>query len=490
MTKDEVFMTHGERHSLANLAGNRGPFFGAIAITVGLLAGCPPAPTPDAGGPNEPEPSVGVDAGPDGLGEGEGCRVDSTECRDDLICLPSVQNPNVGSCRKVCGSVDSGDVVKDEGVACATGDSCQVISGPDALPDFVVCLPVTLVREGACLSANDPAGCDAEAIATEAGVNASQVSCDYAGGLNPPHYCKIRCVIGDDDSCPDGELCFRGENPLLDLEAPAGGGSDRITCTPSVCGAQDPDCECGDGYACRLLGSGETLCARDIGNCGEPVPTLLERQLSFEFRCNGVDDHRFCDDSAYAAIEDGAEVQCVTAFLGFPSDNDGQCLAICSRPTFDYDRSGVVDADEQAQNFNCRDGEVCRTDTFGLRNLGTQACDPEECPPGSPCSACSGDGECVESSSGPRCGVYLGSCTAEEIVDGGPQDAGPDLDAGLESDAGGGEDAGNVDAGVVDAGGIDAGPVDAGSADAGGGPPDAGFSDAGLADAGIGLDAG
>lgn len=474
-------MTNGLRLFPAPLQLVVGFRLSALAFGALLLAGCPPTTSPDGGGGTEPEPAVGVDAGPDGLGPGEGCRTGTSECQDGLLCLPSAQNPNVGSCRRVCGSIEADNVIKDDGVQCAESESCQTVSGPDARPDFVVCLPVTLVREGECFSPNDPAGCDTEAIATAAGVSASQVSCDYAGGLNPPHRCKIRCVIGEDDSCPAGERCFRGQNPLLDLEPPADGEGDRITCTPSVCGAQDPGCECGAGYDCRLLNSGETLCARDIGNCGEPVPVLTERQLSFEFRCNGVDDHRFCDDSAYTALEDGAEVQCITAFLGFPSDDDGQCLAICSRPTFDYDHSGVVDADEQAQTFNCRDGEVCRTETFGLRNLGSQSCDPQACPPGTPCDACSGDGECVETSTGPRCGVYLGSCTAEEFVDAGPQDAGPEVDAG-QADAGP-VDAGGSDGGAVDAGSRDAGtPVDAGPADAG---VDAGLVDAGAQDAGV-----
>ena len=173
------------------------------AMALSTLMGCPP-PTPDAGVLLEPDAGSRVDAGPSGLEIGDGCRVDSDECRASLECLPSVQNPNVGSCRQTCGTIANGVAEKASDVTCGESESCQIVSGPDARPTFVVCLPVTTTRDGVCVSPDDPAGCAAETIAGLIDVDPEQISCDYASSLSAPHFCKVRCIPGEDTMCPEG----------------------------------------------------------------------------------------------------------------------------------------------------------------------------------------------------------------------------------------------------------------------------------------------
>jgi hypothetical protein len=385
------------------------------------------------------------------LGVGEACNLTRTDeiCDEtqNLTCVQQGLNPNAGVCRPLCGSFDAqGQATKDPAVTCPSGTACQAIISADLTSGSVVCAPQGDLNEP-CRGLGDPESCtQGDCVVLEFTVNDARTQIESVDTLA----CRESCDLnGAENSCTeDGHACIDVRVTLFDsdfvIETNAQG--DEITCTKAPCDAGNPECECGEGFACDNFGTAaapDFKCNQSVGMCAKPVPLIPPSQVfpafnpSDDFICNEVERADYCDPRPFSSLPNGADVFCAGISR---TSSDGVCAAFCFQGPFDYNGvNGIEPSEATPINLSCGPDYTCDigfgSSFFGIAGSTPESCSQATCPAGQPCATCDNpQATCIQSQDGFVCAAQIGLCVAapeprcgDDVKNGTDQCDGADL---------------------------------------------------------------
>ena len=313
----------------------------------------------------------------------------------------------------------------DEGLECVSFDGttsycvrpCQgeddtTTCGENTCIEFTssgYCLQATAQRDTACL--------DNLKWCAEGAGECMPTGYDYDAQTGKDYRCKVRCDLGEENTCAGGESC---------LPDPVGFGEVQATAPDCV-----DDTTCDPGFSCTDLGGASNQCFRRYGLCGNPVANCMfdiadltadtpsgEVQNWFTStaqQCIGTDGERTVSDAvghAYCNEITPADADANAAFsMCVDLQGVGLCIAFCEGTTGDLD---------------CGEGYACERPAQALLYLdlaedetsadGYVACETDD-----DCSAVQ-DGDavpytCLELTSGKKCSRALKQCVQNASVD-------------------------------------------------------------------------